>query len=52
MACATTSLAHPKDYVFALRPTYGLCVVMTLSIQNLLSYFLVLCEHMTSVIMS
>jgi len=49
MVHATTSLAYPKDYVFVLRPTYVLYVVMMLSIQNLLHYSLTLHEYMTFV---
>ena len=52
MAHATTSLAYPKDHIFALRPTYVLCIVMTSSIQNLLHCSLALHEHVTSVTVS
>ena len=52
MAHATTSLAYPKDHVFALRLTYVLHIVMMSSIQNLLLCSLALYEHVTSVTMS
>ena len=32
MVYATTFLAYPKDYVFALRPTYVLHIIIILSI--------------------
>ena len=36
MVHATTSLAYPKDHMFALRLTCILYIVIMLSIQNLL----------------
>ena len=52
MAHATTFLAYPKDYMFALRLTCILYVVMTSSIQNLLHCSLTSHEHVTSVTVS
>ena len=48
---ATTSLAYPKDHVFALRPTCILHVVIMSSIQNLLYCSLISYEHVTSSVM-
>ena len=49
MAHATTFLAYPKNYMFALKLTYVLCIVMMSSIQNLLYCFLASHEHVTPV---
>ena len=49
MVHATTFLAYPKDYVFVLKPTCVLHVVIILSFQNLLHCFLILHEHVTYV---
>ena len=52
MVHATTSLAYPKNYVFVLRPTCVLHIVIMSSIQNLLQYSLTSCGCVTSVTMS
>ena len=52
MVHATTFLTYPKNYVFALRPTYILYIVMILSFQNILHCSLISHEHVTSVTVS
>ena len=49
MVHATTSLAYPKDYVFALRPIYIPHVIIMSSFQNLLYCSLISHDHVTSV---
>ena len=49
MVHATTFLAYPKDYVFVLKPTCVLHVVIISSFQNLLHCFLISHEHVTYV---
>ena len=52
MVHATTFLAYFQDYVFALRPTYILYVVMTSSFWNFLYCSLISHKHASSVTVS